>query len=152
VQFYPYCGSILCCIEVILWLGKNFWPLKPITITWGREINVSTSVLTPLSPCENVTSPTVLGDLTLHNANHSTLYGHIIPWTLLTLIQHFILNAFHGSTITEPLRPAKWLEFKPLHHWRVKVLPFSQTVRSTTHKLTKLWCWGPYFSGMLYTV
>lgn len=58
-------------------------------------------------------SPTVLGDLTLHNVKHSTLYGHIIPQTLLILIQHLVLNAFHGSTITDP---AKWMEFKPLYH------------------------------------
>jgi hypothetical protein len=65
-QFYPYCGTVpLCCTELILWLGRNFWPLEPITITWEWEINVSTSVLTLLSPCENVKSPTLLGDLTL---------------------------------------------------------------------------------------
>lgn len=134
MQFYPYCGSILCCTEVILWVGRNFWPLEPITITWEGETKVSSSILTLLSPCENVMSPTVLGDLTLHNVKHSTLNGHIIPQTLLILIQHLVLNAFHGSTITDP---AKWMEFKPLYHWRVKVLPFSQMVRSNHTQINK---------------
>ena len=139
---------VMCCTEVKLWLGRNFWPLEPITITWEWEIDVSSSVLTLLCPCENVMSPTVLGDLTLQCHPQCTVWTQTLP----ALIHHMILDAFHGSTIIEPLCPAQWIEFQPLHHWRVKLLPFPQTVDQTKHKLTKLWCWWLCFSGMLYAV